>query len=61
MMTMKFNVGDVIELKKAHPCGSSNWEIIRTGADCRIKCLGCDHQIMLPRIKLEKSIKAVVM
>lgn len=59
-MPMKLNIGDVVELKKEHPCGSKQWEIMRTGADFRIKCLGCNHQVMIPRPKLEKSIKKIV-
>lgn len=56
----KFMVGDRVRLRKGHPCGSSDWEIMRTGMDFRIKCLGCGHQVMLPRIKFEKSVKAVI-
>lgn len=59
-MPMKLNVSDVVELKKEHPCGSKQWEIMRNGADFRIKCLGCGHQVMIPRSKLEKSIKKIV-
>ncbi len=58
-MPMKLNIGDVVELKKQHPCGNKQWEIVRTGMDFRIKCLGCGHQVMIPRPKLEKSIKKV--
>jgi len=57
---MKLNVGDIVELKKQHPCGSKEWEILRAGMDFRIKCKGCGHQVMLPRPKLEKSIKKVI-
>lgn len=59
-MPMDLNVGDIVELKKQHPCGSKQWEIIRTGADFRIKCLGCNHQVMMPRPKLEKGIKKII-
>ncbi len=55
-----FNIGDIVKLKKAHPCGSFEWEITRTGMDFRIKCLGCNHQVMVPRPKFEKSVKAVI-
>lgn len=58
-MPMELNVGDIIELKKKHPCGSNEWEILRTGMDFRIKCLKCSHSVMIPRIKLEKRIKKV--
>lgn len=59
-MPMKLLIGDIVELKKQHPCGSKQWEILRTGMDFRIKCLGCNHQVMLSRPKLEKSIKKVI-
>lgn len=59
-MPMALEVGDVVELKKQHPCGSNNFEIVRTGADFRIKCLGCEKQIWLSRSELEKRIRKVV-
>lgn len=59
-MPMKLNIGDVVELRKQHPCGNKEWEITRVGADFRIKCLKCNHQVMISRPKLEKSIKKVV-
>ena len=46
-------------MKKAHPCGSSEWEILRTGMDFRLKCLGCGHLVMMPRTKFEKMVRAV--
>jgi hypothetical protein len=51
---MDYNVGDIIKMKKTHPCGSNEWEILRVGADFRLKCAGCGHQVMLPRNKVEK-------
>jgi hypothetical protein len=59
-MVHKFCVGDIVQLKKQHPCGSDQWEVLRVGADFRIKCLGCSHQVMLPRHKFEKSVKKIV-
>lgn len=56
---MDIKVGDVLYLKKQHPCGSHEWEVLRTGIDFRIKCLGCGHQVMIPRKKLEKNIKNI--
>ncbi len=56
---MDINIGDMITLKKAHPCGSFDWEVLRTGIDFRIKCQGCGHLVMIPRVKLEKNIKKV--
>ena len=56
---MEINVGNIVKLKKQHPCGSKEWEVLRVGADFRLKCLGCDHQIMIARKVLEKNIKEV--
>lgn len=46
---MDYKPGDIIKLKKKHPCGSFEWEVLRSGADFRLKCAGCGHQIMMPR------------
>lgn len=54
------NVGDIVKMKKAHPCGSDEWEITRTGMDFGMKCCGCGHFVMLARTKFEKAAKAVV-
>ena len=54
-MADKFDVGDVIRMKKPHPCGSYEWEILRVGADFRLKCVGCGHQIMVSRKLVEKN------
>lgn len=56
----QFNLGDIVETKKEHPCGSKQWEVIRVGADFKIKCLGCGRIVMLPRPKFEKSVKKVI-
>ena len=56
---MDINVGDVLKLKKQHPCGSREWEVLRVGADFRLKCLGCGHQIMIARKLLEKNVKSL--
>ena len=53
-MELIYEVGDVVTLKKGHPCGSKEWEILRVGADFRLKCMGCGHQIMVPRKMVEK-------
>lgn len=55
-MPMKIDVGDIVELKKKHPCGGKQFEIVRTGMDFRIKCLTCGSQMRIDRPKLEKSI-----
>ena len=52
--------GDIITVKKQHPCGSSEWEIMRTGADVRIKCIGCGHILMLPRSRVNSMIKKLI-
>ena len=54
---MDFQVGQVIRLKKKHPCGNNLWEIVRTGADFRLRCTGCSHQVMLARKLVEKNFK----
>ncbi len=56
---MDIQVGNIVKLKKQHPCGSHEWEVLRIGADFRIKCTGCGHQIMIPRKTLEKSVKEI--
>lgn len=56
---MDIKVGQVLKLKKKHPCGSHEWEVLRTGIDFRLKCEGCGHMIMIPRVKLEKNIKEI--
>lgn len=58
-MADRFSVGDTIKMKKAHPCGSSEWEVLRVGADFRLKCKGCGHQIMVPRKLVEKNTKEI--
>lgn len=55
-----FQVGDVVEMKKAHPCGTNAWEIQRTGMDFRIRCTGCGRSVMLPRNKFEKNVRKVL-
>lgn len=55
----EFHLGDVIRLKKKHPCGSYEWEILRVGADFRLKCAGCGHQVMMKRMLVEKNLKGI--
>ena len=57
---MDIKVGDVLRLKKEHPCGSREWQVLRIGADFRLKCTGCGHQIMIPRRQAEKNIREIV-
>lgn len=57
---MNIQVGDKIIMKKQHPCGSKEFEVLRIGVDFKIKCLGCEHVVTVPRNKIQKNIKAVV-
>ena len=59
-MPMDLKVGDVVETKKSHPCGSNQFEIQRVGMDFRIRCMKCDKQIWIERPNLEKRIKKVI-
>ena len=56
----EFDLNDIVETKKTHPCGSNNWEVVRLGADIKIRCLGCGRIVMIPRSKFESSIKKVI-
>ena len=56
---MQFELGQIVKLMKKHPCGSFEWEILRVGADFRLRCLGCDHQVMLPRTTVERNLKGI--
>ena len=55
MAFVRYYVGDVVKMKKSHPCGSAEWEVKRIGTDFTIVCRGCGHQVMLSRSKFEKS------
>lgn len=57
MNKFNYEVEDIVRLKKGHPCGSNEWEILRVGADFRLKCMGCGHQIMVTRKLVEKNTK----
>jgi len=56
---MDVKIGDIVTLKKQHPCGSKDWKVLRVGMDFRLKCMGCDHMVMVPRNKIEKNIKSI--
>ena len=58
-MPMDIRVGDILELKKTHPCGCKEWKALRGGVDFKLRCLGCGHEVMIPRAKAEKSVKKV--
>ena len=55
-----YEVGDIVKLKKPHPCGSQEWEILRVGADFRLKCQGCGHQGMVSRRLVEKNTRGLI-
>ncbi len=57
---MDIHVGDVLELKKPHPCGSRQWQVLRVGMDFKLRCAGCGHELMLPRSKAEKAVKKII-
>lgn len=57
---MEIRLQDVLVMKKAHPCGEKHWLVLRTGADLRLRCRGCGHELMIPRHKIEKNIRAVI-
>jgi len=52
-------VGDILTMKKVHPCGEKRWLVLRTGMDFKLRCLGCEHEVMGPRSKFERNIRAV--
>ena len=56
---MDIRLGDVLTLKKKHPCGSAKWLVLRIGADFKLRCTGCGHEIMSARANIEKSIRSV--
>jgi hypothetical protein len=56
---LKIQLGDIVRLKKAHACGEDRWEVLRTGADFRIRCLGCRRMVMLPRSRIERNLREI--
>lgn len=60
MESKQFHLGDIVQMKKPHPCGTNEMEIIRMGMDIRVKCLGCKHSVLIPRVKFEKRMKKVL-
>ncbi len=57
---MDINVGDKLQMKKQHPCGSNTFAVLRVGMDFKLRCEGCGHEVMLPRTKAEKNIKKII-
>lgn len=54
---IKYNVGDILEFKKTHPCGGKQWKIVRVGVDCKLECTTCKRIIIIPRIEIAKKMK----
>ena len=59
-MVMEIKLGDVVRLRKKHPCGNDEWEVVRVGADIRIKCLKCQRHVLLERRVFERRVKAFI-
>ena len=59
-MEERIELGDIIKMKKQHPCGTNEWFVLRTGMDFRLKCMGCDHQVMVPRKLVEKNFRGFI-
>ncbi|MBQ2047812.1 MAG: DUF951 domain-containing protein [Schwartzia sp.] len=60
MERVHYDVGDIVRMKKKHPCGSDEWRLTRVGMDFGMRCQGCDHFVMIPRVKFEKMCRAIV-
>ncbi|MYL34446.1 DUF951 family protein [Pontibacillus yanchengensis] len=60
MTEQTYNINDIVQMKKAHPCGENRWRIIRLGMDIRIKCEGCGHSVLIPRRRFESKMKKVL-
>jgi hypothetical protein len=60
MNDKEYNVGTIVIMKKGHPCGTNEWEVVRVGADIKIRCTGCNRIIMMPRVEFNKKLKKIV-
>ncbi|MFP3125588.1 DUF951 domain-containing protein [Ectobacillus funiculus] len=60
MEQKQYDLNDVVEMKKPHPCGVNRWRIIRMGMDIRIKCEGCSHSVLIPRREFDRKLKKVL-
>ena len=60
MESKNYKLGDRLVLKKGHPCGTNDWEVVKLGADIKLKCTGCGRLVFIPRIKLNKKIKKII-
>lgn len=59
-MEKEYKLGSIVKMKKVHPCGTNEWEIVRVGADIKIKCCHCGRSIMMPRIEFNKKVKKII-
>jgi hypothetical protein len=59
-MPLDVQVGDIVQMRKTHPCGSDRWRVYRVGADIGLRCLGCERRLMLPRRKFERAVRRVL-
>ena len=59
-MVVEIKLGDIVRLKKPHPCGSYEWEVVRLGADIGIRCRGCQHRVLMARSVFERRIKEFI-
>jgi len=57
----EYGLGDIVEMKKGHPCGANSWKVIRLGADIKIKCTECNRIVMVPKVKFDKGIKKILL
>jgi hypothetical protein len=55
-----YQLNDIVEMKKPHPCGTNKWKVIRLGMDIRIKCTKCEHSVLIPRVQFERKLKKVL-
>lgn len=60
IMIQRFNTNDILEMKKMHPCGGVRFRVIYVGSDVKVRCETCGHELIIPRIKLEKKIKRII-
>jgi len=58
---VRYELGDIVKMKKPHPCGTNAWEIVRTGMDFRLKCTGCGHYVLIPRTKFERAVRGKIL
>jgi len=56
----EIRLGDVVRMRKPHPCGSTDWQVVRLGADIGIRCLGCSRRVLLPRSQFVRQVKTVL-